>query len=694
MITRSKALVLVLAAAAAMVGLHVWRLPSVPYSLCFHDELHYAQQARDVAAGGFPRYTRAWEVKYPPLYGLVIAPARALFGRDGFARAARVLNALLLASALVPAYCLARRELARGRAVLAAVLCLLLPFQAYPRYLLSENLLIPLFLWFVLAAVRLFERPSIERALAAGLGFGLVFLTKSFGVVVLPALVLGVGWAWRSLRTAAAAAFWAAIGAGALVVPWVCRRWIFPSEADVKPLYSYFREFAHAGLQELSHYLYWLRAETGLFVVALGTPALVLGLYGLLRRTRDSRPARRGLAALLLATVVASYLLVATWQGQVFFYAAKFIERYLVFLWPCFVLVFVVETARPRLQRGPLGLALAVFLLLLLAMPDAYFRKDSPYINMFDFPSAQQTFALAAAFGSPLGIRLFYLAPLVLLPALFCGRRWAAIALIVIFAGLQVRAVLIADQQLGVAHRVVAEEIGPIRDWLAGFLAPGDALIHHAVPGFVIYQNTLYFELDYCRVDDDFKPDWQSPLAFDPVRGRFAFTGRPVRGTPYLLTTMAGAPPPGGERTFGPYRLVNVTDGLRPLGSWLDPESQGGARVEGVHVDGWCAERVAARFRVAYPERWRLAISVLHPADSPVAGPITVRLHGPYGAVGEQRLARGETATLGWSGILWTPVLELAICADRAATLGHRTVAFRVVGVRLERDKHEEPAEP
>ena len=99
------------------------------------------------------------------LYPLLLAPAYLLFDSlpDAYA-AARTINAVVMSLAAIPAYLIARRLLATGLSLLAALLAVALPSLAYTGTLMSENAFYPSFL---LAPGRCCGAPTSRRRSAS-----------------------------------------------------------------------------------------------------------------------------------------------------------------------------------------------------------------------------------------------------------------------------------------------------------------------------------------------------------------------------------------------------------------------------------------------------------------------------------------------------------------------------------------------
>lgn len=146
------------------------------------DELQVARLATSIAQGLSPipeihgRYYGALSQLYPlllaPFYGSTSAPAAQT--------AAHALNALLLASAAVPAYLLARSVAAsRGAGCLAAGLVAFTPWLALASTILTENAAYPAFTWAVYLCHRALASPSRGRDVAALAGLMLAFFART-----------------------------------------------------------------------------------------------------------------------------------------------------------------------------------------------------------------------------------------------------------------------------------------------------------------------------------------------------------------------------------------------------------------------------------------------------------------------------------------------------------------------------------
>ena len=124
------------------------------------------------------------------LYPLLIAP---LFGHGDvpFAiTATHVLNAIVMASAALPAYALGRNVLGSSRwALAAAALAVVGPWMVLSSFLLTEVVAYPTFIWAVWGMERTLERPSRRADLVALVLIGVATSARVQLVVLLPALV-------------------------------------------------------------------------------------------------------------------------------------------------------------------------------------------------------------------------------------------------------------------------------------------------------------------------------------------------------------------------------------------------------------------------------------------------------------------------------------------------------------------------
>jgi hypothetical protein len=159
----------------------------------FADEAIYIELARHLHASGrfeilgvsFPALT------YGPAYVLLLAPiARfAATARDAY-MIMRGLNALIFATAIIPAFLIARRVVSRRSAFLVASAAIAIPAAAYTTKIMTESLAYPVVLWSVLTALLVSERSTIQRQIALLLCLVVATAVRFELLVLLPAAVL------------------------------------------------------------------------------------------------------------------------------------------------------------------------------------------------------------------------------------------------------------------------------------------------------------------------------------------------------------------------------------------------------------------------------------------------------------------------------------------------------------------------
>jgi hypothetical protein len=171
----------------AAIGLGVpspWILP---------DEILYSDIARSIAEGGPPEVRGFSAVGWGVVYPAIVAPAWALFADAVWAyHAALVINALVMSSAAIPAYLLARLFVPSRSALVVAAMTVLVPSMAYTGVVMTENVFYPLFLWSVLLIARAVRRPTLAAQLLAIGSIVVLTATRIRGVVLVAAALTAV----------------------------------------------------------------------------------------------------------------------------------------------------------------------------------------------------------------------------------------------------------------------------------------------------------------------------------------------------------------------------------------------------------------------------------------------------------------------------------------------------------------------
>jgi Dolichyl-phosphate-mannose-protein mannosyltransferase len=178
---------------AAATAVRVVIASQTPVPWLVPDELIYSGLARSFAATGHFAVRghpfSPWG--YGPLYPVLIAPAFRLANSMPQAYfIVRAMNAVVMSSAAVPAFFLARRLLDRRTALLAATFAIFIPSATYTVRLGTESLAYPAFLWAALAVISVLERPGSRRELVALAAIAFAVLTRAQLMVLFPAFVV------------------------------------------------------------------------------------------------------------------------------------------------------------------------------------------------------------------------------------------------------------------------------------------------------------------------------------------------------------------------------------------------------------------------------------------------------------------------------------------------------------------------
>jgi hypothetical protein len=353
------------------------------------DELLYERLGISVAQSGspVPHVHGARIGNLNQLYPVLIAPLYGSGDAAGSLRAAHVLNALLMASAAVPAFLLARRVLDSPRwALLVAFLSVALPWIVLASFLLTEVAAYPAFLWAVWAmtravVVRRWRADLLALALIALAVLArtqLIALAAAFPVAVLvEALVIDRG-AWRGLwRTRRPLVL--LYGAGLVAVL------VLAVAGKASSLLGNYAETAKGSV------IQWRLAEAfvqhaAILALTMAILPFLLGAAWLQRALARGRPEQeRAFAAVALATVVFVLLEAASFDLR--FGGGLVKDRYAFYAVPPLVIAAVAaarDAAWPRLSLvAPLVVVLTGFAT--VPLPEyAKLNVDSPAAMLND----------------------------------------------------------------------------------------------------------------------------------------------------------------------------------------------------------------------------------------------------------------------------------------------------------------------
>ena len=176
-------------------------LSSYPRELAvYSDELRYLDVARSLLQGRGLRVRNMPSDYQKILYPLCILPALLLRTTAAQITAIGWLNAVYMASAVFPAYALARAmRLNPRRTVFLVGVTAVLPTMSAAATFMSETVFLPLSLWqvyFFLRAMLAAPRARVGWCAAAGAFCYLLYLNKEVALYYLIAGVLVRGWVW------------------------------------------------------------------------------------------------------------------------------------------------------------------------------------------------------------------------------------------------------------------------------------------------------------------------------------------------------------------------------------------------------------------------------------------------------------------------------------------------------------------
>jgi len=157
------------------------------------DELIYSELAKSLGEGGLPAIRDEASFAYGIGYSALIAPAWLMFDDIETAYGvAKVINALVMSLAALPAYYLARRFVDDRSALVVSALTVAVPSLVYAGTLLTEVALYPACLLVLLAIVAALERPAVVTQVGALGAIALASAIKVLAAVLLIAYVASI----------------------------------------------------------------------------------------------------------------------------------------------------------------------------------------------------------------------------------------------------------------------------------------------------------------------------------------------------------------------------------------------------------------------------------------------------------------------------------------------------------------------
>jgi hypothetical protein len=355
---------------------YIWHSYAHGSPWLFSDELEYAQISRSIAETG-DATIRGEAPTSSSLYTWVLAPVWWISDTETAYTAAKYLGAFVMASALFPAYGLARLVVPRGPALFAGAATAAIPMLGYSRLLVLEVLAYPVaaLAFYVMAkALSTWSRYWLAATLlvllvAPHVRTQLVVLWPTFAIAAAVALLLGPAGEW--LRRRWGPVQWAAAAVGLAVIGHIVWR-----EAVHHSSQLYVTTTLPDRMQMFSEWAW------GAFVIGIGVLPAVAALAALWRPRDAHLPGYRALAGLLIGGIVSFGLYTVvktTYLSTIFSWTVN--ERNLAYLSPLFFAATALVLFRPG--GSPIAFAAAGALVGYLVTHASFALDYYPY---FDAP--------------------------------------------------------------------------------------------------------------------------------------------------------------------------------------------------------------------------------------------------------------------------------------------------------------------
>jgi hypothetical protein len=597
------------------------------------DEMQYAKLALAVAEthSPLPSLHDTTVSLANQLYPLLLAPVYgSLSSTDAFV-GAHVLNAVVMTSAVFPAYLLGRQLVGRAWSFAIAVLTVAVPWMVLTGFVMSEAAAYPAFLWAVLAFQRTLVEPDPRRDLLAVVALGVAILARTqFAALalVLPIAILchelgralGSGSGATALQRLASGAraaagrhrmLWALYVASALVAAMVVL-------AGYRLFGAY--ETTVEGGSVLPAAVWWSSVEH-LAVVGIGSGVVPLVLGGgwmLAAVVRPSSTRRRAFATLSALTTAA--LAVETASFDLRFGGADVIrDRYLFYVVPLLFVAAAAALTEERRRPVAVGAAVvtAVFAAAAAGLGFPTFKGvsvDSP-VSILNDRLVDQSGSLGT--GTFVSIALVLIGVALVLAFLLAPRLPLAVVLftaVLVFSGLMLRSEVnrILDGT-ALSGRPLAAPPGVVLDWVDSVVPESEqaALVSYPISTDWGVSAIQWWDVEF----------WNRAItrAYGAADGNFTYTPFPLRsveidratglveGTedaPEYLVVAPGDPRFGfvgsehaenvGLRVVAvdrPYRAIWSSRGLQTDG-WTTPDVPASIRVYGQPGDAASVQRV------------------------------------------------------------------------------------------------------
>ncbi len=481
---------------AASVGLAVWFSGRIRDWSVMTDELLYAKLATAIGGTGspLPEIHGTSVSTINQLYPLLIAPFFGSLAVPAAFRAAHVLNAVVMASAVFPVYLLGRQVLPRSWSFVVAGLSVVVPWMVLTGFLMTESVAYPAVLWALLGFQRTIVAPNRRNDVLAVVALGVAVLARTQFtalLLVLPLAIVGheIG---QALMTADSASTWQRLTSGgreavrrhrllavlyAVGVAVAAFVAILGSVGGLLGAYS-----VTVGEGPVLPGEVWLAAARHLDAIGIGCGLipLVLGVGWMLSAIAVPSDRRQhALAILSLVTVVV--FAVETASFDVRFGGADVVrDRYLFYIVPLLLIGSAAALLDESRRRVAIGAA-AVTVFFVATVPQLSFPTtaglavDSPPANVLNELLIDQSGGLGTGtFVAILGLLLGVVVVLGVLVAPRVPLAVAVLAAVVGFSLLTLRSEI--DRVLGgtgLSGRPLADEPGLVLDWVDAVLPRG-----------------------------------------------------------------------------------------------------------------------------------------------------------------------------------------------------------------------------
>jgi hypothetical protein len=323
----------------------------------FPDEIIYSELAKSIGSSGgfFVRDVPFSTWTFGPVYALLLAPAYLIPSLPDAYLLAKAINSVVMSLAAVPTYLLARRVVDQRLARIAAVFAVLLPAMAFSSRVMTESAFYPVFLFIVLATVRVLENPTAKRQLTALGLIGMACLVRVEAFILVPALLTTIAaqaaidqreQGRLSLRSLRSRLHVYRATTGTLLVGTICLL-VASGLAGSSPATDAWTRaddvLARVRITQVPAWLVYHAAELDLALGVIPFAAFILLLRQALGRRADDRPAQIFVVTTLVVTGWL-LLLAATFASQAD--VNKILERYVFYVEPLFLIALLAWIKR------------------------------------------------------------------------------------------------------------------------------------------------------------------------------------------------------------------------------------------------------------------------------------------------------------------------------------------------------------